>query len=81
MFRMTIEDSKKLHSNLIAVIGPCVNIRKFTSPLEDDLGNIYEAHIPMEKTLVFNDSRVILGIYGKYDAESLKGRTLTSIQN
>jgi len=78
MFQMTVTDGIKVHDNLISVAGPCVNKREFTSPLQDDFGNVYEAHIPLDKTLVFDDSQIILGIFGKHNVESLKGRTLVS---
>jgi len=80
MFQMTVDDAMKVHENLISVAGPCLNKYNFSSPLVDNFGNVYEAHIPLGKTLVFDDSRVILGIYGKYDVESFKGRMLVSKQ-
>ena len=77
MFQMTVKDAAKLHGNLVAVMGPCENKKSFCAGiLADEEGNVYDAHIPMGKTLVFDDSQVILGIYGKHDVESLKGRTL-----
>jgi hypothetical protein len=76
MFQMTITDVLKVHNNLISVAGPCSNKNKFTSRLIDNYGNIYEAHIPFDKTLVIDDSKIMLGIFGNYDIESLKGRVL-----
>jgi hypothetical protein len=79
MFQMTVEDAVKVHENLVSVSGPCVNKREFFSgSLSDGQGHIYEAHIPFDKTLVFDDSSVIIGIYGNVDAEALLGRTLVS---
>ena len=78
IFQITVDSAIKIHDNLVSVGGPCINRRKFTAPLIDDAGNVYDAHIPMGKTLVFDDSRIMLGIYGKYDIESLKGLTLKS---
>jgi len=79
MFKMTVEDAVKVHDNLVSVAGPCLNKKEFFSgPLTDENGNVYEAHVPFMKTLVFDDSSVILGIYGNIDAESLLGRTLVS---
>ena len=80
MFQMTVDSAIKVHNNLVSVAGPCLNKHKFTAPLTDDAGNVYDAHIPMGKTLVIDDSSVILGIYGKYDVESLRGLTLKSKQ-
>ena len=76
MFEMTIADAIKIHDNLISVAGPCLNRNKFVSRLVDDNGNIYKAHIPFVNTHVFDDSQIILGIYGEYDIETLKGRIL-----
>jgi len=76
MFQMTVANGIKIHDNLISVAGPCVNRYEFKSRLIDNDGNIYEAHIPFDKTLVFDDSKIMLGIFGKYDIESLKGRVL-----
>jgi len=79
MFQMTVEDAIKVHDNLISVSGPCVNKKEFScGNLSDENGHIYEAHIPFDKTLIFDESRVILGIYGGVDAETLLGRTLFS---
>ena len=79
MFKMTVEDAKKLHDNLVTVAGPCMNKSEFfAGPLSDEDGNVYDAHVPFIRTLVFDDSCVILGIYGNIDAESLLGRTLVS---
>ena len=77
MFQMTVTDVLKVHNNLISIAGPCLNKNEFTSQLIDDDGNFYEAHIPFDKTVVFDDSKIMLGIFGKYDIESLKGRILT----
>ncbi|MCL2812484.1 MAG: hypothetical protein FWD25_11445 [Clostridia bacterium] len=79
MFQMTVVDALKLHDNLISVTGPCINRNEFTNRLADDAGEVYEAHIPFDKTLIYDESRVILGITGKHDVESLKGRTLKSV--
>ena len=77
MFQMTVEKAKKVHDNLVSVAGSCINKREFfAGPLTDENGNVYEAHTPFIRTLVFDDSSVILGIYGDIDAESLIGRTL-----
>jgi len=76
---MTVEDAVKVHDNLLSVSGPCINKKDFLSGrLSDEQGHIYEAHIPFDKTLVFDDQRVIIGIYGNIEAESLLGRTLFS---
>lgn len=76
MFQMTVDDAKKVHSNLVSVAGPCLNRSHFSTRLIDDLGNEYDAHIPFVKPLVFDESSIILGITGSYDVELLKGRTL-----
>ena len=79
MFQMTVEDAIRVHDNLVSISGPCINKNDFSSGyLSDEQGHIYEAHIPFYKTLVFDDSRVIIGIYGNVDANSLLGRTLIS---
>jgi len=80
MFQMTVESSVKLHDNLISVIGPCVNKKQFTAGLlSDGNGHTYEAHVPLDKTLVSVDSRVILGISGNLDAAKLVGKTLVAM--
>ena len=79
MFQMTVKDVLKVHNNLISVAGPCLNKKEFTSRLVDNDGNIYEAHIPFDKTLVFDDSKIMLGLFGKYDIESLKGLVLKGL--
>ena len=79
MFQMTVVDALKLHDNLVSVTGPCENRNDFTGRLSDDSGEVYEAHIPFDKTLIFDESRIILGITGKHDAAVLKGRTLKSV--
>jgi len=78
MFQMTIKDGIKIHDNLVSIAGPCLNKKEFKSRLTDGYGNIYEAHIPFDKTLVYDDSQIMLGIFGKYDIESLKGLVLTN---
>jgi len=79
MFQMTVEDAIKVHENLVSVSGPCINKKEFSSgSLSDEQGITYEAHIPFDKTLVFDDSRIILGIFGSVDADSLLGKTLIS---
>ena len=78
MFQITIEKAMRLHDNLVTVMGGCQNKREFTNPLVDDSGNTYEARVPLGKALVFDDTRIILGLTGAYDAEALKGRTLVS---
>ena len=76
MFQMTVTDVLKVHNNLISVAGPCLNKHEFTSRLVDTDGNIYETHIPFDKSLIFDKSKIMLGIFGKYEIESLKGRVL-----
>jgi len=77
MFQMTVEDALRVHDNLITVAGPCVNKYKFRAGmLRDDQGVEYDAHVPFSKTLVFDDTSVILGIYGKMDAKSMIRKTL-----
>jgi len=79
MFQMTVEDAIKVHENLVSVSGPCINKKDFFSGhLSDEQGQIYDAHIPFDKTLVFDDSRVIIGIYGSVDIGALLGKTLFS---
>ena len=80
MFQMTMTDVLKVHNNLISVAGPCINRRDFTNRLVDDDGNIYEAHMPFDKLLVIDDSKIMLGIFGKYDTEALKGCVLKAYQ-
>jgi len=77
MFKIIVEEAIKLHDNLITVSGLCENKCDFTSHLIDEEGNIYDAHIPMSKTLVFDDAGVILGIEGKYEADPFLGKILT----
>ena len=79
MFQMTVEQSVKLHDNLVSVIGPCVNKKHFSAGrLSDGQGQTYDAHIPLDKTVVSVDSRVILGISGNVDADELIGKTLVA---
>ena len=85
MFKMTVEDAIKLHDNLITVAGPCENLREFpynktdNQNLVDEEGILYDAHIPLGKTLEFMDTQVILGIYGGYDVKDLMGKTLMAV--
>jgi hypothetical protein len=79
MFQMTVEDAVKVHDNLVSVAGPCLNKSEFFSgTLTDENGNEYEAHVPFIRTLVFDESSIILGISGSVDTNSLLGRTLVS---
>ena len=79
MFQMTVEDAMRVHENLVSVSGPCINKKDFSSGyLTDEQGHIYEAHVPFYKTLVFDDTRVIIGIFGDVDANTLVGRKLVS---
>ena len=81
MFQMTVKDAIKIHDNLVSVVGPCININEFCAgQLTDEYGNTYDAHVPLGKTLVFDDSSVMLGIYGAINIDALKGRTLAYIQ-
>ena len=76
MFQMTVADAMKVHDNLISVAGPCMNRSNFSGRLTDDDGNVYDAHIPFVKTLVIDNTQIILGIFGDYDAKALIGRKL-----
>lgn len=79
MFKIVITDAIKLHDNLITVGGTCINKSEFTSQLVDINGNIYNAHIPFDKTLVDDKSKIILGIKGSYDdVKSLIGLELVN---
>jgi len=78
MFKMTVTDAIKLHDNLITIGGTCENKQDFTNLLVDNDGNIYQAHIPFDKTLVYDEVGIIIGITGKYEAEPFFGKTLTS---
>jgi len=78
MFKMTVIDAIKVHDNLISVAGPCTNRADFSNRLVDNYGNAYDAHIPFDKTLIHNDSEIVLGIYGSYDIEVLIGRELVN---
>jgi len=80
MFQITVASCVKLHSNLISIGGPCSNLQQFSSPITDENGERYDAHIPLGKTLVIDDSRVILGIYGNYEVEKFMGQTLRSAE-
>ena len=79
MFQMTVTDGIKIHDNLVSIAGPCLNKNEFKSRLADDNGNVYEAHIPFDKTLDIDDSKIMLGIFGNYEIESLKGLVLKGI--
>ena len=76
MFQMTVEDAVKIHKNLISIAGPCLNRKEFTNRLVDNYGNVYDAHIPFDKTIVFDETRIMLGIFGKYEADFFRGLTL-----
>ena len=76
MFKMMVTDAMKVHDNLVSVAGVCSNKSEFTGHLTDCNGNNYEAHIPFDKRLEFDDSRIMLGIFGRYDATSFIGQTL-----
>ena len=77
MFEMTVIDAIKINDRLASVAGPYINKKQFTNRLVDNEGNVYEAHIPpFTKTLEFNDSEIILGLYGNYDAQALIGKVL-----
>ena len=78
MFSMTVTDAIKVHETMISVAGPCINANRFSNPLKDDEGNIYDAHIPFDKMLYVDDSRIMLGIRGSYDIESFMGKVLVS---
>ena len=78
MFSMTVTDALKVHDTMISVSGPCNDANRFSNPLKDDEGNIYDAHIPFDKMLVVDNSRVMLGIRGSYDIEHFIGKVLVS---
>jgi len=79
MFQMTVEESMRLHDNLITVSGSCINKHNFLAgELHDESGVVYDAHIPFVKTLVHDENSVILGIYGSMDISSMIGKTLKS---
>ena len=79
MFSMTVTDAMKVHEAMITVSGPCNNAIRFSNPLKDDEGNIYDAHIPFDKLLVVDNTRIMLGIRGSYDIESFMGKVLVSV--
>ena len=76
MFQMKVTDAMKVHENLISVAGSCSNKSEFAGRLVDNNGDIYEAHIPFDKRLEFDDTRIMLGIFGRYDAKAFIGLTL-----
>jgi len=76
---MTVLNAIKIHGRLISVSGPCMNALKFTSKLVDEFGNKYDAHIPFDRAVTFDDSKIMLGIVGEYDVKSLIGRMLKSV--
>ena len=78
MFQMTVEDAIKVNDRAVAVNGPCVGRLKFTSDLIDEDGNMYSANIPLDVTLVHDDTKMLLEIIGVTDAKSLIGKTLKS---
>ena len=49
VFSMTVTDAIKVHDAMISVAGPCNNANRFSNPLKDKEGNIYDAHIPFDK--------------------------------
>jgi len=75
---MTVEDARIVHSNLVSISGPYQNKKYSTNRLIDELGNVYDAHIPFVRPLVSEESTIILGIYGAYDVDKLVGRVLKS---
>jgi hypothetical protein len=77
MFQMTVEKFMKTH-NIVSVSGPCKNRWDFSSKLIDDLGNVYDAYVPLGKDLVIDDSIIMLCLEGEVNMESLKGRVLRS---
>jgi hypothetical protein len=79
MFKVYVTDAVKLHDNLITVAGVCENKGDFTSRLTDDFGNTYNAHIPLDVTLVPDDTKIMLGITGSHDAEAFIGHSLRGV--
>ena len=79
MFKMMVDSAIKLHDNLITLAGPCEDKSSFANRLIDSDGNEYEAHVPLfDKTLIYDDSKIIVGIFGQYDVEDFKGQIFTS---
>jgi len=78
MFEMTVINAMVVNSKIVTVAGPCVNRIKFTSRLLDEHGNEYVASIPLDATVLFDDSQIILELKGDMTAESLIGKTLRS---
>ena len=81
MFEMTVTDAINVRGKLLSVAGPCNDLNKFTSPLVDESGNRYDAHLALVgyKVVPSNyNKEIVLGIKGNYDAKEFIGRVLTS---
>ena len=76
MFQMTVEDAMVVNSRIVTVAGPCIDMLGFKSRLLDEHGNVYTASIPLDATLVFDNTRIVLELSGTMNAEALIGRTL-----
>ena len=81
MFKMTVTDAINIKGTLLSIAGPCNNIYEFSSPLVDEFGNMYDAHVPLTNYKVMDnyDKEIILGINGNYNAKEFIGRVLTSV--
>ena len=81
MFEMTVTDAISIAGKILSVAGPCNNRYKFSSPLVDEFGNQYDAHVPFMnyKDMDNYDKEIVLGIKGNYDAKEFIGRVLTSV--
>ena len=81
MFEMKVTDAISIAGKILSVAGPCNDRCKFTSPLVDEFGNQYDAHIPFMnyKEIDKADEEIVLGIRGNYDAKEFIGRVLTSV--
>jgi hypothetical protein len=53
--------------------------RQFTGRLVDGAGVVYKAYIPLDKTLVCDDSTILLVIEGEYETEFFRGRVLRGV--
>jgi hypothetical protein len=79
MFQMTVTGALKVHKNLLAISGSCINKQQFQQDLVDENGVTYQAHVPLGKTLNFDATNIVLGVYGTYCTNDLMGRELRTV--
>jgi len=79
MFQMTVEKFMKIN-NIVSVSGPCKNRWDLSNQLTDDLGNVYEAYVPLGNDLIIDESVIMLCLQGEIDTGLLQGRVLKGYQ-